>query len=94
MVDIDLDTSVVSKKEIVSSDMDGEKVMLSIETGKYYNLGKTGGVIWNLIDKPIKVEEVVQQLMEEYKVGREQCEKEVLSFLMHIYNEKLVECIQ
>ena len=28
--------------------MDGEKVMLSINNGKYYNLGEIGGDIWEL----------------------------------------------
>ena len=37
--------------------MDGEKVMLSIEKGKYYNLGLLGGVIWELIESPITGEE-------------------------------------
>ena len=30
----------------IVSDMGGEKVMLSIENGKYYNLGEMGGEIW------------------------------------------------
>ena len=33
----------------IVSDMSGEKIMLSIEKGKYYNLGEIGGEIWELI---------------------------------------------
>jgi len=29
----------------IVSNMDGEKVMLSIKNGKYYNLGEIGGFI-------------------------------------------------
>ena len=29
--------------------MGGEKVMLSVKNGKYYNLGEIGGEIWELI---------------------------------------------
>ncbi len=30
----------------IVSDMDGETVMLCIQSGKYYNLGELGGEIW------------------------------------------------
>ncbi|WP_332326988.1 PqqD family peptide modification chaperone [Metabacillus litoralis] len=39
----------------IESDMDGEKVMLNLENGKYYNLGGTGGVIWDLMKEPISI---------------------------------------
>ena len=32
----------------IVSDMDGEKVMLSVDNGKYYNFGEIGGRIWEL----------------------------------------------
>ena len=35
----------------IVSDMGGEKVMLSVNKGKYYNLGEIGGDIWELIRK-------------------------------------------
>lgn len=40
---INLDHYIVQSEGNIVSDMDGEKVMLSIKNGKYYNLGKIGG---------------------------------------------------
>ena len=34
---------VVQSPGNIVSDMDGEKVMLSVHNGKYYNLGEIGG---------------------------------------------------
>ena len=70
--------------------MDGEKVMLSIEKGKYYNLGVLGGVIWELIESPITGDELVKQLLEQYDVDQKECEEEVLSFLNHLKDEELI----
>lgn len=74
----------------IVSDMEGEKVMLSVERGKYYNLGALGGVIWDLIEHPISVEELVKYLLSEYEVDQKECEEEVLLFLNHLKDEELV----
>ncbi|EOP66387.1 MULTISPECIES: lasso peptide biosynthesis PqqD family chaperone [Bacillus] len=86
-----LNQCVAQVKGNVVSDMDGEKVMLSIKNGKYYNLGKMGGVIWELIEKPISVTELVTTLISEYEVEQLQCEGQVLSFLEMLLEEELVE---
>ncbi|CAM4238189.1 metallophosphoesterase [Bacillus wiedmannii] len=86
-----LNQCVAQVKGNVVSDMDGEKVMLSIKNGKYYNLGKMGGVIWERIEKPIPVTELVTTLISEYEVEQLQCEGQVLSFLEMLLEEGLVE---
>jgi hypothetical protein len=91
MNEITLQTIISAKKEIVAADMDGDTVMMSIEAGKYYNLGKMGGVIWGMMAEPVSVETVVAKLLEQYEVMREQCEREVLSFLSEMNREGLLE---
>jgi hypothetical protein len=91
MSEITLQSIISAKKEIVAADMDGDTVMMSIEAGKYYNLGKMGGVIWGMIAEPVAVKTVVTKLLEQYEVTREQCEIEVLSFLNEMDREGLLE---
>ncbi|MEI4801781.1 lasso peptide biosynthesis PqqD family chaperone [Bacillus sp. NPDC077411] len=78
----------------IVSDMDGEKVMLSISNGKYYNLGEVGGTIWELIEKPISVTKVITELMQEYEIDQSTCEKQVISFLELLLDEALVEIVE
>ncbi|MFS0879283.1 PqqD family protein [Bacillus sp. 7586-K] len=82
---------IKQKEGNIVSDMDGEKVMLSISNGKYYNLGKIGGVIWDLIEKPISYLELVDSLVNNYDVDRGECEQQVLSFLESLKKEELIE---
>jgi hypothetical protein len=91
MNEITLQSVISAKKEIVAADMDGDTVMMSVEAGKYYNLGKMGGVIWGLIADPVAVEMVIAKLLVQYEVNREQCEAEVLSFLNGMKQEGLLE---
>jgi hypothetical protein len=91
MNEITLQSIISAKKEIVAADMDGDTVMMSVEAGKYYNLGKIGGVIWGMIAEPVSVAAVIDKLLEQYEVTWEKCETEVLSFLNEVKKEGLLE---
>lgn len=83
-------TFVQSENGIVG-DMNGEKVMLGLHTGKYYNLGKIGGRIWDLLSEPIAVSRLIDELVQEYEVERSICEREVADFLQRLHQESLIE---
>lgn len=74
----------------IVSDMAGEKVMLSVQQGNYYNLGEIGGRIWDLIAQPIAVEALVGQLITEYAVEQSVCQAHVLSFLEQLNEQGLI----
>lgn len=87
---IDLDCSVFQNEGNIVSDMDGEKVMMSVQNGKYYNLGEIGGTIWDLIKSPVTVKQIVMKLLSEYEVEENECKQHVISFLTQLHNENLI----
>jgi hypothetical protein len=90
---VSLNSIIVQQDGIIVSDMDGEKVMLSIESGNYYNLGELGGEIWDLIKSPVEINNLVNTLLLTYQVGKEECEQNVLSFIEQLINEGLIHII-
>ncbi|MDR7000590.1 lasso peptide biosynthesis PqqD family chaperone [Neobacillus niacini] len=86
-----LNCHVVQSLGNIVSDMDGEKVMMSIKNGKYYNLGEIGGIIWDLIKEPVYVHQLIDCLMNEYSIERADCEKQVSLFLESLYAEGLIQ---
>ena len=92
--DISLHHIVVQGTGNIASDMGGERVMLSVQNGKYYNLGEIGGTIWNFIEKPISVTQLVTALMEEYEVEQSTCEEHVVYFLKLLLEDNLVEVVE
>jgi hypothetical protein len=88
---IKLDDSIVQIKGHFVSDMDGEKVMLSIKSGKYYNLGRIGGEIWELIEKEVTIKNLITTLQSNYNVDQSECEEQVISFLELLLEEGLIE---
>lgn len=75
----------------IVSDMDGEKVMLSVANGKYYNFGVLGGEIWSEIKEVIPIQELVFKLVDRYDVTEKQCEEQTLAFLNQLAAEGLIK---
>ncbi|MFB5197800.1 lasso peptide biosynthesis PqqD family chaperone [Neobacillus sp. KR4-4] len=88
---ISLNKFVVQVRGNIVSDMGGEKVMLSVENGKYYNLGEIGGEIWDLIEEKIPVNQLISLLKSKYNVVQTECEEQVISFLDLLVEEGLIE---
>ncbi|WP_077623681.1 lasso peptide biosynthesis PqqD family chaperone [Sediminibacillus massiliensis] len=88
---IELDNVVVQTEGNIVSDMGGEKVMLSISNGKYYNLGEIGGEIWERIKEPVSVHSLVDSLIDQYEVEKNECRNHVTAFLCSLAGEGLVQ---
>lgn len=87
---ITLETIIQRNNDILASDLDGEKVMMSIKKGEYYGLGKTGTFIWDHIDKPIAISDLISMITEKYKVDKTQCLNDITPFINDLIEKELV----
>ncbi len=87
------DTLIVRSPEQVSGELDGRVVLLSIENGEYYDMNKAGSHIWTLLEKPMAVTALVDQLLTEFEVDRATCEKDVRELLEKLLTDKLVRIV-
>ena len=89
---IDLKKTVICRNpSAISSELDGEAVILDMESGKYHSLDSTGTRIWTLLEDKITLDEIVLQLIGEYSVEREQCTTEVEEFINRMVDLGLAE---
>jgi hypothetical protein len=88
---IDINAKIVRNEEIVSTGMDNETVMMSIEMGEYYGINPVGSRIWELLARPRTAAGICDMLMEEYDVPEEECRQDVLEFLGQLFEKKLVK---
>jgi len=88
--EITIESVIVQIEEIVASDIDGETVMMSVENGKYYGLDDIGSRIWELIERPIRISDLIDRLLERFDVDRETCEKDVLKFLNELNDDRIL----
>lgn len=87
---ISTEHTVKRTQDIVAGEIDGETVMMSVEKGRYYGLDSIGSRIWALIEKPVKVSELVAALLPEYDVDHKTCERDVLSFLEDLHEDGIL----
>jgi len=64
--------------------------MLSISKGKYYNLGEVGGTIWEALQAPSSVKDVVNIIEATYEISPEIAKKDVFKFLEQLLGEALI----
>lgn len=88
-----LDDKIRQSKEIDATELDGEKVMMNLELGKYFALNSVGSRIWDIIENEIQVKDIVETLLKEYKVDKKKCEESVINYLVLLENEKLIEVL-
>ena len=90
---IEHDTTVIQTKEIVSTVLDDETMVMSVESGKCHTLDMIGSRIWEHIARPLPVSELCARLSREYDVNQKQCEQDVIVFLNGLAEDGLVKAV-
>lgn len=75
------------------ADFPGETVLMSFDTGRYYGLEGTALSVWQLLETPRTLEDLVAALAESHDVPVERCRQDVAPFLEALTREGLVEAM-
>jgi hypothetical protein len=81
---------LVRAQEILSTELDQETVLMSIDAGAYYGMGDTARSIWQKLATPITFSALVDELVQEYEVPREACAADLQGFLAEMEREGLL----
>ncbi len=76
-----LSTTIVHNPDIIAADMDGEKVMMSVEKGQYYGLTGIGPFLWDLLAEPLSIEALCRRVLEEYEIDEAACLADVSAYI-------------
>ncbi len=87
---ITADTRLVASDALVSCDLAGEAVILSLETELYYALDPVGTRVWELLQEPRTVAAVRDAVVAEYDVEPARCEADLLALLADLARHQLV----
>ena len=86
-----LDKRVTVPPGVMFRDLDGEAVVLEIESGRYFGLNETGTRMWLLLQEHGSVERVLRDLLAEYDVNEERLRRELLSFIDTLSSQRLLQ---
>ena len=81
----------IIKTNCVFSDHEGEKVILNVETGKYFKLNSIGSRVFNLMAQNKNIESIIKLIKKDFDLNTDAIEEDVLAFINQCKDFDLVK---
>jgi hypothetical protein len=85
---------VIAASEQVSCPLGDESAILNLKNTVYYGLNPVGARVWSLLQRPRRISELRDALLEEYEVDADSCERDLLELLQKMRTEGLIEIVK
>ncbi len=79
-----------NERNFLISRIGEEVVLMDIHNGQYIGLNAIGSAIWEKLEQPVPIHQVVHALTEEYSVSMQLCEQETLLFLEKMMQHQML----
>lgn len=87
----ELDELILCRGEdTISTELEGETVILDPVSGVYSGLDEVGTSVWSLLEQPKKFSVLCQQIIEEYDVEVDVCQRDLLVFFIDLAGKNLI----
>ena len=87
---MDLVTVIERGTDFVFNEVDGELVMMNVETGAYASLNATGKSIWEALETPQPIGQIIKSLTEEYEIDEKDAISQVVPFIEKLIEQKII----
>jgi hypothetical protein len=77
-------STIVAITDQVSCETNGEAVILHLASGVYYGLNPVGAWVWQFVQTPRTVGEILRGVLDKYEVEAGRCEQD-----LHVLLDKL-----
>ncbi len=78
---------------MISTELDGETVLMHVSNGMYFGLNAVGSVIWETMKEPVTVDRLCDAVADEFEVARDVCENDVRELLAQLEENGLVRVV-
>ena len=75
---------------VLTRELDGELVLLNLDTEKYLGLDEVGTAVWRALVETGSVDAAVEALLVEFDVSRERLERDVADLIVQLEEHGLV----
>lgn len=87
---MDLNQKITFADTVFAQEVDGEMVLLDMNSENYFGLDEVGTAIWQAMQETESLKEVFAVLLEQYDVEPEVLEKDLLDFVGKLKESGLV----
>ena len=81
---------IARNPEICFAELDGEICLFEPNKAEYLNLNKTGSEIWNLLEEPTEVPQLIATLLSQYDVDTDTCRQQTEAFISEALEKRMV----
>src|SRR5215831_13797888 len=89
--DISLDETIAVDDSVVFRELDGETVLLHLETGQYFGLDEIGTRVWMLLRDRQTLNAIAETMLAEYEVAPEQLRTDLLALVSDLSAHGLIQ---
>jgi hypothetical protein len=86
-----IEARVSIPKEVLFHDLDGEAVLLNMQSGKYFGLDSIGTRVWNLLVEHGSLSRAYQTVLEEYDVDADRLRSDLLALVDQLALNGLIQ---
>jgi hypothetical protein len=94
MATVTLRTRIVASPDVVHRELDGEAVLLNLETGMYFGLDEVATRLWQCLGEAIDLGRIHQALLDEYDVVPDRLEADLIRLVTELADQGLVHVLQ
>ena len=80
----------IDPNKVVWRNLDGEVIILDIDSGHYYGLNKTGSLIWNLFAQDKTLQEAIEKLSDQFKISKKAALEDTSELIATLQKEGLL----
>ena len=91
MAEISPKDIIQRRQSLVIQEIDGDVVILNLDSGEYYGLAEVGVEIWKRIEQPQNVQSLIDSLIADFEGDAEVIQADVLEFLNNMQEEGIIE---
>lgn len=85
------ETTVRAVDDQISTEIEDEMVVLQLDTGTYFGIDGVGPRVWELLQEPLTVGELEDELLNEYDISRDRLHQDVDELLCDLRDASLIE---
>jgi hypothetical protein len=84
----------INTPKVIHETIDGETVIVNLDSGNYYSLDAIGAEIWDSVGKGVPVDHIIEDISGRYTGEREEMDRAVRLFVKELLQEALISQLE
>lgn len=83
---------VLRNPDLIAADLDGDTVMMDVESGHYFSLNSVGSYVWAALEDPSSKQSIIDKVLLEFEVSEaDSVAADVSKFLQELLENGLIQ---